>query len=33
MKVIKLINNEINKFFVHMHGDKTYNSFVCGNTK
>ena len=22
-----------NKFFVCLHGDKTYNSFVCGNTK
>jgi hypothetical protein len=21
-----------NKFFVCLHGDKTYNSFVCGNT-
>jgi hypothetical protein len=20
------------KFFVCLHGDKTYNSFVCGNT-
>jgi hypothetical protein len=20
-----------NKFFVSLHGDKTYNSFVCGN--
>ena len=21
-----------NKFFVCLHGDKTYNNFVCGNT-
>jgi hypothetical protein len=26
--ILKLINN----FFVCLHGDKTYNSFVCGNT-
>jgi hypothetical protein len=23
----------INKFFVCLHDDKTYNSFICGNTK
>ena len=22
----------VNKFFVCLHGDKIYNSFVCGNT-
>jgi hypothetical protein len=25
-------NNLRYKFFVRLHGDKTYNSFVCGNT-
>ena len=24
--------NLSNKFSVRLHGDKTYNSFVCGNT-
>jgi hypothetical protein len=24
--------NKNHKFFVCLHGDKTYNSFVCGNT-
>jgi hypothetical protein len=32
-----LVNNPdtlqfCNKFFVGLHGDKTYNIFVCGNT-
>jgi hypothetical protein len=25
-----LITNYVHKFFVRLHGDKTYNSFVCG---
>ena len=25
-------NNLLIKFFVCLHGDKIYNSFVCGNT-
>jgi hypothetical protein len=29
----EVIFRKINiKFFVCLHGDKTYNSFVCGNT-
>jgi hypothetical protein len=30
--VVKFNNFNNIKFFVCLHGDKTYNSFVCGNT-
>jgi hypothetical protein len=25
-------DNIVSKFFVGLHGDKTYNTIVCGNT-